>query len=1125
MTALTTGATDIVSGGTPTWRVGDVIDDRYRVVRVHEDGAMGLVFAVRHLLWGIDLAVKSPRPDMFATAAARERFVTEAETWVSLGLHPNVCACHYVRVFDGVPRVFAEYVPGGSLRHWIDDGRLYRGGPAEALTRMLDIAIQVAWGLDHAHTRHLVHLDVKPSNVLIDADGTAKVTDFGLARAKAAATRVAAPDGPSHVSVLVTGGGGMTRAYASPEQAEGRPVGRRGDVFSFAVSVLDMFNGGVTWRSGAAAGAALQELVHRDGPPVRIPAMPPALSELLAGCLAADPARRPASMADVVEQLAAVHHAATGSPYPRAKPVAADLRADEYNNRALSLLDLGRAADADAAFGRALAADPQHLAATYNAGTVRWRRGEFSDVELITRLEAMPSGTWQAWCLLAQTHMERGDLASARELLDGVAPKDRREPEVRAAREAIASGRARQVGASTLTSTGSGYLARTDVSGASLLHRDAYGKLCHRDVASGARTSLRHPGRVETLDVTPDGRFGVSADDRLRLWDLGTGRCLRSAGLRRYRPGAGFSRRVRVSADARKVVYVDVDGVARVWEPFGGRWKRRVPLRGDAIPAVSHIAVSADGSRAVTGGSRPDDPETVRLWDLETGECTETLRHSYVRYLSFTPDGRTVVIGGLSGSIELWNPGDGAGARTLSRTGWDGGELAVSDDGRLLFEAGDTFSRLWELGTGRCVRTFDGPRRGYSRDARFSPDGRSVHTVSDIAGLERWDLANPYTGALQLCRPRPHARVNLLYAEAEGLVLEAEAALAAGSHAVALGLLTRARSVEGHERSPRVLSVWRELERHTDRVGVRAAWTAAPTDFGDVSAISLSDHDGLALLGGPGGQVRVWDIEGARVLRSLDGGARTHAVCLSADGRLALSAHGAGTVRLWDVASGECLRVLPGDRNDVRELRFLSRDSALVDQEDGTVLVWDLVTGEERHTLRQSHWWLNVSEDGVDRVRLAASAGPARVGSVRSWLRLFDTGTGRWIRLWDGHDDAVTSVSVNGDRSLLLSSAADGTVRMWSTRTGRLMRRFATGPGRVNAARFTAGWSYAVTGGADAAVRVWNIWTGACVHVLEGHRTEVLDVRSTSDGRYVLSHSRDHTARLWELDWELAVPE
>lgn len=199
-----------------TWRVGEVVDRRYEVLRVHEHGGMGLVYRVRHLEWGTDLAVKCPRPEAFGSEAQRELFVAEAEIWVSLGLHPNVCGCHYVRVLDGIPRVFAEYVPGGSLRDWIDDRRLYAGDRAGVLARILDVAVQFAWGLAHAHDHGLVHQDVKPGNVLLDvATGgvTAKVTDFGLARAKAVATAPLVTDGPAGVSVLVSSRGLSAGGY------------------------------------------------------------------------------------------------------------------------------------------------------------------------------------------------------------------------------------------------------------------------------------------------------------------------------------------------------------------------------------------------------------------------------------------------------------------------------------------------------------------------------------------------------------------------------------------------------------------------------------------------------------------------------------------------------------------------------------------------------------------------------------------------------------------------------------------------------------------------------------------------------------------------------------------------
>lgn len=362
------------------WARNETVDDRYRVLDEPLAGGMGLLYRVRHEVWGTDLAMKCPKPEHFRTAESRERFVTEAETWVKLGPHPHVCTCYYVRTIDEIPCVFAEYATGGSLRDWIYDRRLYAGGQSRSLIRIMDMAIQMAWGLEHAHSRKIVHQDVKPHNVVLDEHGTAKVTDFGLARARAAAVGVLQPPADPHATwqpgpwsgatVLVPHAGGLTPAYASPEQAERKPLNRRTDIYSFAVSVFEMFRGEVTWLVGPAVGMSLAGYRGAGATgEAWLPPLPDPLADLLERCLARDPERRPRSMAEVAAELGIIYREVTGAAYPRPEPAEADLLADELNNRALSLLDLAqtpeeaekRRAEAEETFLEALEADPGTL--------------------------------------------------------------------------------------------------------------------------------------------------------------------------------------------------------------------------------------------------------------------------------------------------------------------------------------------------------------------------------------------------------------------------------------------------------------------------------------------------------------------------------------------------------------------------------------------------------------------------------------------------------------------------------------------------------------------------------------------------------------------------------------------
>ncbi|WP_436497003.1 WD40 repeat domain-containing serine/threonine protein kinase [Actinokineospora sp. HUAS TT18] len=1063
--------------GAEVWRVGDVVDGRYEVTRVHEHGGMGLVYRVRHLEWGTDLAVKCPRPELFRTDDDRERFVAEAEAWVSLGLHPNVCGCHYVRTLGGVPRVFAEYVTGGSLREWIDDRRLYEGG----LPLIVSLAIQAAWGLEHAHSRGLVHQDVKPANVLLAVSGsavTAKVTDFGLAHARAAASTPTLADVPG-VSVLVPNGG-LTRAYASPEQAAGKPLGRRTDIYSFAVSVLEMFTGGITWFTGEVAGEVLA--ARRVDAEPGLPALPPDLADLLERCLRHDPAERPASMAEVADGLARVYESVAGVPYPIAVPVAAELRADELNNRGLSLLDLGRPAEAAAAFAEAKAADPRHPEATYNAGLLRWRGGEITDEDLLAEIEAVSGDP-------AEVERERGDSAQGSRPIPWYVYKER-------------------------PNTMPPLLHLRFTPDARWALSGCDGKLRLWDVYSGHLVA-EMDSHVSRFDLSADARFAVTADaTSVSFWDLGARRVLRKVAASKGWNRALWVESLRLSPDGRIAVIGSYEGTVLVWDTHTGE----VLQRFDGHDSTVNVAVSPDGRFVLTTGR---DDATARLWEVATGACVRVLE-DYPRRVSavWLGDG-IAVLATYWAEIKVWDLTTGRCLSTMLSQPTMVDSVTMSADGRYVAScAVDDTVRLWEADTGRCLRTFRGA--GRPKDVVFDA-GFVVSAHQDNA--VRWaPLPPPRTAPARLSKPREHAELSKQDDLVRGLLAKAAEA---GSDREALALLNQARRVPGFEREPRVLDAWRALGRTVTRVGLRSAWQARTfADVGHLFAVELSADNKIAVTGGLDKLPRVWDVETGECLRTLPAQpAAVDAVGVSVDGTRVLSVSREGTVIAWSGVTGEPLSILDGKLGATAAAFSQDGRQALVAGGDSAVRLWDLDRGANLATLLGHNGKVtSVSLSGS----LAASAGADQT------VRLWDLRTGSCLGVLAGHTHWVMSVDLSADGRFALSTGGyeDRTIRLWDVASGQCVRVFDDEPDnprglssvpkvRRTPARLTVDGRFAVTGGTDTTVRVWDTATGRCLRVLEGHRAGLSAVSVSADGRYVLSGGGDGVARLWELDWEL----
>ena len=262
----------------------------YQVGALIGAGGMGEVYRATDTRLGREVAIKILPPDVAADAERLGRFRREAQVLAALN-HPNIAAIHGLEDASGTPCLVLELVEGEDLAQ-----RLARGPipPEEAI----EIARKIAEALEEAHDKGIVHRDLKPGNVKVTPDGKVKVLDFGLAKAfTAAETSGGAASDLSRSPTLVQSGtrAGVilgTAAYMSPEQARGRAVDRRSDIWAFGAVLFEMLSGRPLFTGETLTDVLAAVLTREPEWEALPPATPPRVAALLRRCLERDPRRR-----------------------------------------------------------------------------------------------------------------------------------------------------------------------------------------------------------------------------------------------------------------------------------------------------------------------------------------------------------------------------------------------------------------------------------------------------------------------------------------------------------------------------------------------------------------------------------------------------------------------------------------------------------------------------------------------------------------------------------------------------------------------------------------------------------------------------------------------------------------
>jgi WD40 repeat protein len=935
---------------------------RYRVLGLLGQGGMGAVYRAEHLRMERPVALKVINPGLMRNPTTVQRFQQEVKAAAKLH-HANIVTAHDADQAGELHFLVMEHVEGQSLAQ-----RVGERGPLP-VAEACEWIRQAALGLQHAHERGMVHRDIKPHNLMLTADGTVKILDFGLARlAHPVAADAASSTAVSAPGLTAAGAVMGTADYIAPEQAaDPRTADIRADVYSLGCTLFHLLTGQPPFPDGS-----VQEKIakHTTAPLPPLTNLPPGLAAVLANMTAKEPAKRYATPVEVAAALA---------PFCRAPaPRWARSRLRRWLAVAAVLLAVGFAAGVvvrvtndrgdvttvqsdDKSFeltvtkGRIVSIRDLKTASTWNVDTENLRIADASRPEGLT-IELPRKGK--------MTLRSR----DGRIVTVSTEPNEVAEP----------SKPVRVVDPVELAkhSNAADGLKQSDIPKDALVYLDGGdpASVPPELVAVLGDMRFRCSERPGPMAFSPDGKqLAVSnGSNEIRFFDAKTGRLLRQL-TSSYAP----KDRMAFSPDGRFLMGTNVRGEFNVFDAETGRlrWK----LTETRVPSVDRLAFLSDGKPIVALSCKLSKaPPLVEVRDAATGFGMYFLDTGPdgATDFAFSPDLVTFVSVGRDKGVVTYLNRKTSIARQLPG---QGERVVFSPDGK-------HFAVLWKGdepddgkvtvhdAAGKVLHDLRVPADNNATPEdkllAFTPDGQTLIAVSSggVTHCTRWDVAQgKKLGSWTFLNVRSRSAFDVLSADGRMLARRCYGSCRVELYDTETGKPLSSRI--GHERSISALAFSPDgkLLASTDRYATRL-WDLATnrevaTRFEHAVHHLTFSPDGNLLVGANGSRIAVYTVRDGTIRHWLD--ARTvqiDSIAFHPDGSLIAAASG-DDVRVWRVTDGKEVRIL-GNQSHVFSVSFSPDGSRILAAGDG-IRIWETHTGLEiKHVKGNRDYLLEWFPDG-----------------------------------------------------------------------------------------------------------------------------------------------------------------